>query len=67
MEPRFAVGDLVDHLSIPCKRGGRIEAVIERTVYIVYRVRWSGCTGDYFENELAASRHELPILEETHG
>lgn len=59
MEPKFSVGDRVDHRSIPCKKEGRIEAVIERTVYIVYRVRWCGCSGDYFEGELEPAAMQL--------
>lgn len=63
MEPEFQVGDRVDHKTVFCKRNGRVESVIERTVYNVYRVRFAHCSGDFFESELVKA---LDPVEEPH-
>jgi hypothetical protein len=67
MQPQFQVGDHVNHKFVPCKQEGRVEAVIERTVYNIYRVRWCGCVGDYYENELVSVVNSVSPSEMENG
>lgn len=59
MDPKYQVGDRVDHKTVLCKKNGVVIDIFERTVYVLYGIKWCACKGDFYENELVPAGNSV--------